>query len=235
MVGLPGAGKSMLARHDALNARVIEFYLPLDQSELKLDRARCGARTRTGSPCIAPALGNGRCRMHGGLSTAPRTPEGRWRVAEALRRRWRARRAVRQPMTSGWFQRLPGLFQGTVPMISRRPSDFSALFLVGDRCRNTALPASTMIRASQRHLRDEPPSRLPRRRWRARESLTGRLISDGLLDTPCVHRRDARRRGTPRRAGTRHRRDRRRHDRRRHDRRRHSSHPHKVDRGRTHT
>ena len=27
---------------------------------------RCGARTRQGTPCRAPAMANGRCRMHGG-------------------------------------------------------------------------------------------------------------------------------------------------------------------------
>ena len=38
---------------------------------------RCGARTkRTGRPCRGPAMRNGRCRLHGGLSTGPRTPEG---------------------------------------------------------------------------------------------------------------------------------------------------------------
>jgi hypothetical protein len=30
---------------------------------------------------------NGRCRMHGGLSTGPKTPEGRWRIAESNRSR----------------------------------------------------------------------------------------------------------------------------------------------------
>lgn len=30
---------------------------------------RCGARTRSGKPCKAPAMKNGRCRMHGGKST----------------------------------------------------------------------------------------------------------------------------------------------------------------------
>lgn len=38
--------------------------------------ARCGARTRRGTPCQGPAIANGRCRMHGGPSTGPRTPEG---------------------------------------------------------------------------------------------------------------------------------------------------------------
>ena len=37
---------------------------------------RCGARTRRGSPCQAPWMPNGRCRLHGGLSTGPKTPEG---------------------------------------------------------------------------------------------------------------------------------------------------------------
>lgn len=36
----------------------------------------CGARTRAGHPCKGPAMANGRCRMHGGPSTGPRTPEG---------------------------------------------------------------------------------------------------------------------------------------------------------------
>ena len=38
---------------------------------------RCGARTRQGTPCQSPAYShNHRCRLHGGLSTGPRTEEG---------------------------------------------------------------------------------------------------------------------------------------------------------------
>ena len=38
---------------------------------------RCGARSkRTGKPCLAAAMPNGRCKVHGGKSTGPRTPEG---------------------------------------------------------------------------------------------------------------------------------------------------------------
>jgi hypothetical protein len=38
---------------------------------------RCGARSkRTGKPCRAAAMPNGRCKLHGGKSTGPRTPEG---------------------------------------------------------------------------------------------------------------------------------------------------------------
>ena len=35
---------------------------------------RCGARTRRGSRCQSPAMPNGRCRMHGGMS--PGAPRG---------------------------------------------------------------------------------------------------------------------------------------------------------------
>lgn len=38
---------------------------------------RCGARTRRGTACECPAIrGKARCRLHGGLSTGPRTAEG---------------------------------------------------------------------------------------------------------------------------------------------------------------
>jgi hypothetical protein len=44
-----------------------------------LKSPRCGARTRAGGCCRQPATANGRCRMHGGLSTGPRSPEGQAR------------------------------------------------------------------------------------------------------------------------------------------------------------
>jgi hypothetical protein len=34
-------------------------------------------------------FGKARCRLHGGLSTGPKTEAGRARIAEAQRRRWR--------------------------------------------------------------------------------------------------------------------------------------------------
>ena len=45
--------------------------------------ARCGAKTRKGTPCLCPAMKNGRCRLHGGKSTGPKTPEGRKRIGQA--------------------------------------------------------------------------------------------------------------------------------------------------------
>ena len=43
---------------------------------------RCGAKTRRGTPCQRPAnKQNGRCRLHGGASTGPRTEQGRANIA----------------------------------------------------------------------------------------------------------------------------------------------------------
>lgn len=43
----------------------------------------CGAKTRQGRLCQQPAMTNGRCRLHGGLSTGPKTPEGLERSRKA--------------------------------------------------------------------------------------------------------------------------------------------------------
>ncbi len=49
----------------------------------------CGASTGSdGGACTKAALVNGRCRLHGGKSTGPKTPEGRARIAAAQHRRW---------------------------------------------------------------------------------------------------------------------------------------------------
>ena len=45
---------------------------------------RCGAKTRKGTPCQRPAnKKNGRCRLHGGASSGPRTEAGRARISAA--------------------------------------------------------------------------------------------------------------------------------------------------------
>ena len=53
----------------------------------------CGAHARTtGQPCKAPAGPNGRCKLHGGLSTGPTSVDGKARTLEALQaglKRWR--------------------------------------------------------------------------------------------------------------------------------------------------
>ena len=45
---------------------------------------RCLAKTRRGTKCQRPAYKhNGRCALHGGLSTGPKTSDGLQRISEA--------------------------------------------------------------------------------------------------------------------------------------------------------
>lgn len=64
--------------------------LAYDGTTLPLEkRPLCGARNRAGGTCgkrIVP--GKRRCRLHGGLSTGPVTPEGKKRISAAQRLRW---------------------------------------------------------------------------------------------------------------------------------------------------
>jgi len=60
-------------------------------------RQRCGAKTRKGHPCkMMSEAGKRRCKYHGGMSTGPKTPEGKARIAEAQRKRWVAWRKAHQ-------------------------------------------------------------------------------------------------------------------------------------------
>lgn len=56
---------------------------------------RCGARTRAGTACQQPAMANGRCRLHGGRSTGPRTEAGKARQREAVTRHGLCSRELR--------------------------------------------------------------------------------------------------------------------------------------------
>ena len=60
----------------------------------------CGARKKTGERCRSKELHRaGKCRFHGGLSTGPRTPEGKQRAIAAMRagvERWRESKRAEQ-------------------------------------------------------------------------------------------------------------------------------------------
>ena len=68
-------------------------------NDTKKAYALCGAKTRSGTPCAKyPINGKRRCRLHGGLSTGPRTAEGKARIAAAQLKHgryvnWREKRA----------------------------------------------------------------------------------------------------------------------------------------------
>ncbi len=78
--------------------RTLERILEMEPPEAgwatpKSERPRCGARCRARHKCRARAVWdkerdrpvNGRCRMHGGLSTGPKTAEGRRRALANLK------------------------------------------------------------------------------------------------------------------------------------------------------
>ena len=68
---------------------------------------RCGAFARsTGHPCQAKALANGRCKNHGGMSTGPKTPEGRQAIAQATRQRMAS--GQRKKALEGFYRWLEG-------------------------------------------------------------------------------------------------------------------------------
>ena len=55
---------------------------PLPEMPDELKALTCGAKTRAGTPCKSKAIyRNGRCKLHGGLSTGPKTIEGKRRSA----------------------------------------------------------------------------------------------------------------------------------------------------------
>jgi hypothetical protein len=69
MVETPGVGGTQNQRINPMQSK-----LPMHLS------LRCGARTRKGSQCQAPAMRNGRCRMHGGKSSgAPIGNRNSWK------------------------------------------------------------------------------------------------------------------------------------------------------------
>ncbi|WP_363168751.1 HGGxSTG domain-containing protein [uncultured Lamprocystis sp.] len=54
---------------------------------MRLFKPTCRAKTRRGTACkCKPVPGKRRCRFHGGLSTGPKTPEGRAQSAVNLRK-----------------------------------------------------------------------------------------------------------------------------------------------------
>lgn len=76
----------------------------------------CGARCRDGHPCRRKCLPwRNRCPQHGGLSTGPKTAEGRARVAAAVRERWARWRRGEGPRPGRQPVQLAGAVGGAAP------------------------------------------------------------------------------------------------------------------------
>ena len=100
-MGLPISLVHLALREEVREARaegVPEGYRDDHRPYVDQDgEVRCAARCRDGHPCKRKGLGAGhRCPNHGGMSTGPRTPEGKRRSREALARY----RAGRKPEKS---------------------------------------------------------------------------------------------------------------------------------------
>lgn len=116
----------------------------------------CEARTRKGRPCrMASEPGRRRCRFHGGLSTGPRTAEGRARVAEAQRARWARWRAEREAAGPEEQERRAG--RSPDPAAEARPPGATDGAALADRLgrataegHSTAGPASVAARRETR-------------------------------------------------------------------------------------
>jgi hypothetical protein len=92
---------------------------------------RCGAKTRNNCPCRAPAMDNGRCRMHGGPSTGPRTPEG---LARSRRANWKTGEYSAESKANRRFLRL-----------AWRVLDETGVFPRKKRCRARPLTVADLV------------------------------------------------------------------------------------------
>lgn len=71
------------SRYAALDDGRMDYPpIPADLHDL-----RCGARTRAGTPCKMKCLyRSGRCKLHGGMSTGPRSEEGKAKSSQNAKR-----------------------------------------------------------------------------------------------------------------------------------------------------
>jgi hypothetical protein len=70
--------------------RLLSFMVSRGQNLRKIaDGMRCKATA------VKTKRGAWRCPLHGGLSTGPKTPEGKARISAAARARWEAYRAAK--------------------------------------------------------------------------------------------------------------------------------------------
>jgi hypothetical protein len=118
------------------------------------DKQRCGAKLhRKLAACRRwPVPGRTRCKLHGGLSTGARTPEGKARVLAALiegRQRWLEE--MRRAKEAGLIARFPGGRksgdQWVTPRMRQREMETAA------RMRRGMTPEE-LARAAQRRLRE---------------------------------------------------------------------------------
>jgi hypothetical protein len=88
---------SVTGRIEQLTPELIAEWTAKLKAERKARRIRkrvlagkaCGAKTRTGKPCVATGLKNGRCKMHGGHHPPAGSPEAKAKGQRVLAARLR--------------------------------------------------------------------------------------------------------------------------------------------------
>jgi hypothetical protein len=152
---------------------------------------RCGARTRGGCPCRAPAIhGKLRCRMHGGRSTGPRTEQGmaRLRTARTIHGGYGAetRARNRHDLTS---LRRGEVGNAAVCCVDRLPPEFSArLWEMPSELLPPPWPTGGLTPAEDRAvLRAEAEALAPWRQAIAQAGQAGR-VGRGAADGVCPDR-----------------------------------------------
>ncbi len=144
---------------------------------------RCGARTRAGCPCRAPAIrGKLRCRMHGGRSTGLRTPAGmaRLRAARTVHGAYSAETRARNRYALVLLRRAQ-VGNAAADCLDRLPPDLAARLL---RMPPELLPPpwspGGLTPAEDRAvLRAEAEALAPSRAAIAQAALTGRAANGG--------------------------------------------------------
>lgn len=88
---------NMFAKQKPLDQKIATELARLEVNVAKKrekSRVRCGAVTRKGRLCrLLSEAGRRRCKFHGGMSTGPKSQEGKERIASAQRKRWATWRA----------------------------------------------------------------------------------------------------------------------------------------------
>jgi hypothetical protein len=102
---------------------------------------RCGAKTRRKAACQSPAMANGRCRLHGGLSTGPRTRAGIERIRRAnTRHGWRSQAARAERIRSSELIRQSRAILNEFAVLNRNRGFIEN----GDREHSSASPKGTL-------------------------------------------------------------------------------------------
>lgn len=79
----------------------------------------CSAHARsTGKPCKAKAMANGRCPNHGGLSSGPKTPEGKAAISKASEERYH--RGGEKALKTGYRRWLEAGGRETLSRLAKR-------------------------------------------------------------------------------------------------------------------